>query len=356
MVYFTIFLMVTGVIINSAFDVEFRILGIIYGLSGVFSCAIYTIWISNKQNELDLNNMQLFYYQAPLSAGTLISLILFVQIYQADKPLDNLQESALKMFSLQPDNLKYLSSLKEDLELKLQIPADNSKPHQHIDIHRFTNITVSDPETDSEDFSEHREIRDVGRYIKHMDRLAETENHSKSDQSGNADRFEITNFLEHTPETTTDPPTKSLSPKMTKNTQFVANETKNLMSQVSRHQKRSSNSKQNYEAAIATEQRKLIYYAAISAGSSYSFNLSIFWIIKNSSLITYIVFAKVKLCVGVFTGKFIFNEHVDNRQLYGMTMTLIGALMYSFIKLIENLKNGKNRAATREGTSITELM
>lgn len=68
-----------GVILNSYYDVKFNLLGIIFASLGVFVTSLYQVWVGSKQHELQVNSMQLLYYQAPLSSAILIVIIPFFE-------------------------------------------------------------------------------------------------------------------------------------------------------------------------------------------------------------------------------------------------------------------------------------
>ncbi|KAF7642845.1 hypothetical protein LDENG_00249620 [Lucifuga dentata] len=64
-----------GVILNSYYDVQFNILGTVFACLGVLVTSMYQVWVGAKQQELQVNSMQLLYYQAPLSSGFLLGLV-----------------------------------------------------------------------------------------------------------------------------------------------------------------------------------------------------------------------------------------------------------------------------------------
>ncbi|CAG5126141.1 unnamed protein product, partial [Candidula unifasciata] len=64
-----------GVVLNSWYDVKFNLPGIIFAISGVLVTSVYQVWVGEKQHELQVNSMQLLYYQAPLSAFLLLFVI-----------------------------------------------------------------------------------------------------------------------------------------------------------------------------------------------------------------------------------------------------------------------------------------
>ncbi|XP_065828817.1 solute carrier family 35 member E3-like [Oscarella lobularis] len=68
-----------GAFLNSYYDVMFNMRGTIYAGIGVLVTSLYQIWVGTKQEELDVNSMQLLYYQAPMSALLLVGVIVFVE-------------------------------------------------------------------------------------------------------------------------------------------------------------------------------------------------------------------------------------------------------------------------------------
>eukprot|EP00118_Oscarella_pearsei_P013736 m.113024 g.113024 ORF g.113024 m.113024 type:complete len:308 (+) comp37446_c0_seq41:3632-4555(+) len=74
-----------GVFLNSYFDVKFNVLGTVYAGIGVLVTSLYQIWVGTKQEELEVNSMQLLYYQAPLSALLLVLVIPFLEPVFGDK-------------------------------------------------------------------------------------------------------------------------------------------------------------------------------------------------------------------------------------------------------------------------------
>ncbi|XP_029453090.1 solute carrier family 35 member E3 [Rhinatrema bivittatum] len=71
-----------GVILNSYYDVKFNALGILFATLGVVVTALYQVWVGAKQQELQVNSMQLLYYQAPMSSLLLLCVVpLFEPVY-----------------------------------------------------------------------------------------------------------------------------------------------------------------------------------------------------------------------------------------------------------------------------------
>lgn len=70
---------ITGVFINSYYDLEFNFYGIIFAICGVFVTSFYQILVGSKQKQLGISSLQLLFYQAPISAFILGILILFLE-------------------------------------------------------------------------------------------------------------------------------------------------------------------------------------------------------------------------------------------------------------------------------------
>lgn len=68
-----------GVILNSYYDVRFNFLGIVFATLGVLVTSLYQVWVGAKQHELQVNSMQLLYYQAPMSSAFLLLLVPFFE-------------------------------------------------------------------------------------------------------------------------------------------------------------------------------------------------------------------------------------------------------------------------------------
>ncbi|XP_067906602.1 solute carrier family 35 member E3 isoform X1 [Heterodontus francisci] len=68
-----------GVVLNSYFDVKFNFLGILFATLGVLVTSLYQVWVGAKQHELQVNSMQLLYYQAPMSSAILMFTVPFFE-------------------------------------------------------------------------------------------------------------------------------------------------------------------------------------------------------------------------------------------------------------------------------------
>ncbi|XP_055506804.1 solute carrier family 35 member E3 isoform X1 [Leucoraja erinacea] len=68
-----------GVVLNSYFDVQFNFLGILFATLGILVTSLYQVWVGAKQHELQVNSMQLLYYQAPMSSAILMFVVPFFE-------------------------------------------------------------------------------------------------------------------------------------------------------------------------------------------------------------------------------------------------------------------------------------
>ncbi|XP_049550969.1 solute carrier family 35 member E3 isoform X3 [Orcinus orca] len=68
-----------GVILNSYYDVKFNFLGTVFAALGVLVTSLYQVWVGAKQHELQVNSMQLLYYQAPMSSAMLLVAVPFFE-------------------------------------------------------------------------------------------------------------------------------------------------------------------------------------------------------------------------------------------------------------------------------------
>ncbi|XP_034626918.1 solute carrier family 35 member E3 isoform X2 [Trachemys scripta elegans] len=68
-----------GVFLNSYYDVKFNFLGMVFATLGVLVTSLYQVWVGAKQHELQVNSMQLLYYQAPMSSAMLLCIVPFFE-------------------------------------------------------------------------------------------------------------------------------------------------------------------------------------------------------------------------------------------------------------------------------------
>ncbi|XP_033221417.1 solute carrier family 35 member E3-like isoform X1 [Belonocnema kinseyi] len=75
LVKLTLIPIILGVFINFYYDIQFNILGTVYATLGVLVTSLYQVLVNRKQKEFQMDPIQLLYYQAPLSAIMLWSVI-----------------------------------------------------------------------------------------------------------------------------------------------------------------------------------------------------------------------------------------------------------------------------------------
>ncbi|XP_071816959.1 solute carrier family 35 member E3-like isoform X2 [Apostichopus japonicus] len=68
-----------GVILNSIYDVRFNVKGTVYATLGVLVTSLYQVWVGVRQKELNLNSMQLLFFQAPMSVMMLFCVVPFYE-------------------------------------------------------------------------------------------------------------------------------------------------------------------------------------------------------------------------------------------------------------------------------------
>lgn len=71
---------------------------------------------------------------------------------------------------------------------------------------------------------------------------------------------------------------------------------------------------------------------------AFAINLSIYWIIGNTSAVTYNVVGQLKFCLTLMGGYLIFHESVHSLQLLGIITTFVGVIIYTHTRLEENEK------------------
>lgn len=73
----------------------------------------------------------------------------------------------------------------------------------------------------------------------------------------------------------------------------------------------------------------------LSGFIAFMVNVSIYWIIGNTSAVTYNVVGQTKFCLTLIGGYLLFREPVMPIQLLGIAMTLFGVSMYAYFKVQE---------------------
>ncbi|XP_010146667.1 PREDICTED: solute carrier family 35 member E3, partial [Eurypyga helias] len=75
-------------------------------------------------------------------------------------------------------------------------------------------------------------------------------------------------------------------------------------------------------------------------------NLSIYWIIGNTSPVTYNMFGHFKFCITLLGGCLLFKDPLSVNQGLGILCTLLGILAYTHFKLSEQ-ENSKSKLVQR---------
>lgn len=76
-------------------------------------------------------------------------------------------------------------------------------------------------------------------------------------------------------------------------------------------------------------------FVILSGMLAFSVNLSIYWIIGNTSPVTYNMVGHLKFCITLVGGIVIFQDPVSLNQLLGMFLTLLGIICYTNFKVQE---------------------
>jgi solute carrier family 35, member E3 len=66
-------------------------------------------------------------------------------------------------------------------------------------------------------------------------------------------------------------------------------------------------------------------------------NFSIFWVIGNLSAVAYNMIGHSKTLLIIFIGSFVFNEPLNQRQIFGLLFTMTGVFLYSYFKYIRKV-------------------
>ncbi|XP_035205143.1 solute carrier family 35 member E3-like [Stegodyphus dumicola] len=65
---------------------------------------------------------------------------------------------------------------------------------------------------------------------------------------------------------------------------------------------------------------------------AFSVNLSIYWIIGNTSAVTYNVVGQMKFCLTLIGGYLFFTEPILPIQFFGILTTMFGVSLYAYFK------------------------
>jgi len=79
--------------------------------------------------------------------------------------------------------------------------------------------------------------------------------------------------------------------------------------------------------------QKTVVMVLASAMVAFSINLTIFWIIGNTSPVTYNVIGHLKFCLILTLGYFLFRDPLQSNQIVGILCTLSGVIIYTHFKM-----------------------
>jgi solute carrier family 35, member E3 len=74
-------------------------------------------------------------------------------------------------------------------------------------------------------------------------------------------------------------------------------------------------------------------------------NLSIYWVIGNTSALTYNMIGHLKFSMIVLGGLVIFQEPISLKQFLGMMLSLSGFIFYTKFRMDENKKDNTNKTS-----------
>ncbi|CAI5785576.1 Solute carrier family 35 member E3 [Podarcis lilfordi] len=89
-----------------------------------------------------------------------------------------------------------------------------------------------------------------------------------------------------------------------------------------------------------------VFMVLLSGIIAFMVNLSIYWIIGNTSPVTYNMFGHFKFCITLMGGYLLFKDPLSINQGLGITCTLFGILAYTHFKLSEQ-EGGKSKLVQR---------
>ncbi|XP_022104003.1 solute carrier family 35 member E3-like isoform X5 [Acanthaster planci] len=78
-----------------------------------------------------------------------------------------------------------------------------------------------------------------------------------------------------------------------------------------------------------------VFFVLASGCTAFSVNLSIYWIIGNTSPVTYNMVGHLKFCLTLLGGFLLFGDYLRFNQLLGVSMTLSGLVAYTHFKVKE---------------------
>ncbi|KAK3585822.1 hypothetical protein CHS0354_038344 [Potamilus streckersoni] len=94
----------------------------------------------------------------------------------------------------------------------------------------------------------------------------------------------------------------------------------------------------NPQTFITAWPLEVIFMVLFSGVIAFSVNLSIFWIIGNTSPVTYNMVGHLKFCLTLLGGYVLFHDSLQFLQVLGIFTTLAGIIAYTHFKMEERKK------------------
>ncbi|XP_060066246.1 solute carrier family 35 member E3-like [Ylistrum balloti] len=95
----------------------------------------------------------------------------------------------------------------------------------------------------------------------------------------------------------------------------------------------------SFHGALGSYPTNVVLLVLLSGVIALSVNLTIYWIIGNTSPVTYNMAGHLKFCVTVILGVIVFSDPVSFLQVVGIATTLSGVIAYTHFKMGEQAKS-----------------
>lgn len=97
-----------------------------------------------------------------------------------------------------------------------------------------------------------------------------------------------------------------------------------------------------------------VLFVALTGIVAFGINLSIYWIIGNTSPLTYNMIGHLKFSLTLVGGFLIFHDPVQLLQFFGICFTFSGVILYTHFKMAEQEAAKRQAAATVESGPVSE--
>lgn len=94
----------------------------------------------------------------------------------------------------------------------------------------------------------------------------------------------------------------------------------------------------SFHGALGSYPTNVVMLVLLSGAIALSVNLTIYWIIGNTSPVTYNMAGHLKFCVTVLLGVIVFHDPLSFLQVLGIATTLSGVIAYTHFKMGEQAK------------------